>query len=277
MGLPNMKTKLVLRFLTFGLLFTICGIFPCFALSLEELVPADTLARLQADESIAVTQTRNPVPQLMPGYIHLQRQVLAGIQSLGPSVMVEALFLYNKPGGGSTSGSSNSWSEAQRTALFNELIALSTLTGIEYYSARRETMRTFYEISQVIDSPDTRNPVPDPVFQSPMSNLTIYANQKDLTFGDNIYKYNFETTGEAFIFTQENITPLTVGIIPAVGRNRLNSTFAILDCGDSLLIYALSMARAASVPGMADRIGASFGNRITAIYRWFTQKADKIF
>jgi hypothetical protein len=52
---------------------------------------------------------------------------------------------------------------------------------------------------------------------------------------------------------------------------------AIIDTGDSLLIYAAAMAKAASLPGIGDRIGASFTNRAKAILQWFTGRADKVF
>jgi hypothetical protein len=138
-------------------------------------------------------------------------------------------------------------------------------------------MRTFYEISSVIDGPSTKNPIPDPVFSRPPAGFTVYTRQKDLTFGDNIYQYDFFAAPGALVFIQKNITSLTVGIIPAVGRNRLRSTVAVLDAGDYLLVYAASMARAGSFPGMNERVGNSFANRAIAVLQWFSDQADKAF
>jgi len=78
-------------------------------------------------------------------------------------------------------------------------------------------------------------------------------------------------------FIQENMTSMSYGIIPAVGKNKLRSVLAVIDCGDSLLIYAVSMAKAGSVPGMTDKIGNSFKNRADAVYKWFIRGADKLF
>jgi hypothetical protein len=79
------------------------------------------------------------------------------------------------------------------------------------------------------------------------------------------------------MFLQENLTSLNYGIIQAVGRNRLRTVMAIIDTDDSLLIYAASMARTTSLPGMGDRIGNSFTNRAKAVLNWFTAGADAIF
>jgi hypothetical protein len=70
---------------------------------------------------------------------------------------------------------------------------------------------------------------------------------------------------------------MSYGIIPAVGKNKLRSIVAVCDAGDCLLVYAVSMAKAASVPGLNDRISASFTNRAEAILDWFNRQADKVF
>ena len=78
-------------------------------------------------------------------------------------------------------------------------------------------------------------------------------------------------------FVQQNLTSLSYGIIPAVARNNLRSALAVLDAGDYLLVYVVSMARAASFPGVRERIGNSFANRAEAILHWFSDQADRAF
>jgi len=243
-----------------------------FPASLDDLIDSRQAAQLRSGEgSLTEVQQKNPELRLIPRHTELRRFVSEAINSLGPNIMVETLHLYQKPGAG------KDWSEAERTGLYNQLLALSTLTGIQYYSASRKAMRTFYESSQVIDGPDTKKPIPDPAYPGPLSSLTIFARQKDLTFGDNIYRYDYRATADAIFFMQENLTSLNYGIIPAVGKNRLRSTVAVIDCGNYLLIYAASMAKATALPGMGERIGASFGNRAEAVLKWFTTRAAGVF
>ncbi|MDR1868685.1 MAG: hypothetical protein LBQ82_01725 [Treponema sp.] len=261
-----MKVKLVL-------LMFFAAVPLIFSITLEELVDPAHAAQLRSGESVTATQLKNPVLRLLPNSEEL-RQFTADINAaLAPTLAVETLYLYKK----NSDGSSDNWTEEQRTSLFNHLLSMSTLTGIEYYSASRQTMRTFYESSVVIDGPSTKKPLPDPVFSQPPAKYTLFARQKDLTFGDNIYRYDFISSQDALIFSQENLTAMVAGIIPAVGKNKLRSVLAVIDCGDSLLIYAVSMAKAVSVPGMGDRIGNSFGNRAEAVLKWFIGKADGVF
>jgi hypothetical protein len=242
-----------------------------FPASLEDLVTPVQAASLRDGKSVSQVQLKKPRPALMPAHGEVRRLVGEIERNLGPGILAETLFLYKKQGAGT------SWTPEERRGLFNEALAISSLAGIQYYSASRGTMRTFYETSFVIDGPETKRPLPDPAYADVLSGLVLYARQKDLTFGDNIYRYEYRVTDDLLVFTQENLTAMNVGIITAVGKNRLRSIVAVIDAGDSLLIYAASMAKASALPGMGERIGNSFTNRTAAILDWFRGRADRIF
>lgn len=247
-----------------------------FADSLEDLVDAERAAALRTQGIITEVQPKNPAPALLPRQDELRRFVSEQYSSLDPSVCVETLFRYEKPPQPADGRAADTWTQTERAGLFNQIVALSTLTGIQYYSESRGAMRTLYEYSTVVDSKNTKKTIPDPVYAAPPQGLTLYARQKDLTFGENIYRYEYHTTPDALFFSQENITTLSVGIIPAVGKNKLRSVFAIIDCGDSLLIYITSMAKTASLPGIGERVGYSFTSRAEAILKWFTERANGV-
>jgi len=243
------------------------------ALSLEDLAGQEQAQALIRGEMPVLTQTKDPKPQLAPMNAILWSIIEKTRAELNPGIMVETLHIYKKP----QAAGKTAWRAEEETALYNKLAALSTLAGLQYFSASRGAMRTFYETSFVIDGPSGKKPIPDPVYTRPPSELTIYARQKDLTFGDNTYQYNYISAPGAIIFTQQNLTSLTYGIIQAVGKNRLRSTVAVLDADEYLLVYAVSMAKTASLPAMRDRIGNSFANRAEAILHWFSDQADKVF
>jgi hypothetical protein len=241
--------------------------------TLEELIGADRAAELTASNPITGVQHRDIRPRLIPRDDRLQRIINQEMEALDPSIFVESLYRYKKP----ARASRETWTEAERTGLYNACVSISSLAGIEYFSFSRNRMRTFYETSTVIDNPDTKRPRPDPVYATPPAELRIYARQKDLTFGDNIYQYTYYAYPHSLVFVQENISAMNVGPIIVVGRNRLRSVAVVLDAGDSLLAYIATMAKAASFPGMKERAGQSFSNRAEAILTWFTGHADRVF
>jgi len=245
---------------------------PVFSVSLEELVDQGMAASLRAaSEPVTELQMKNPDPRLMPRHEELRHFVRETFRGLEPNVLVETLSLYRRQ------GSSTGWSPDEQAGLFNQLLAISSLTGIQYYSESRKAMRIFYESSTVIDDPAKKKPLPDPAFAVCPDSLSLYARQKDLTFGDNIYRFEYHTGSDIIFFMQENLSSMNLSIIPAIGKNKFRTVMAVIDAGDSLLIYSAAMAKAASLPGMGDRIGASFTNRVKAILKWFVGRADRVF
>jgi len=246
-----------------------------FSVPLESIVPGQAAQLRSSGDFITETQLRNSSPKLLPLDSDLRQFLTVSVGSLNPGIMVESLYLYKKPEYAQTDP--DVWDSTQKTGLFNQLLAISTLTGIQYYSASRGTMRTFFEYSNAVDGPDTKYPIPDPVYSTLPAELTLYARQTDLTFGDNIYRYNYTTAKSGIFFVQENITDLTYLRLPVIGRGNLRSVMAVFDCGDALLFYIVSMTKAVSVPVMGNRIGDSFSNRAEALMKWFTGRADLVF
>ena len=260
--------------------FFLFAVVPCvFSTPLDRLVTSGYASRLLSSaDSIVETQLRNPSPKLLPFDVDLRQFITTAIDALDPNIMVETLYLYKKPE--QSRMSADSWDNAQKTKIFNQLLAISTMTGMEYYSPSREEMRTLFEYSQVVDGPETKYPLPDPVYESPPAEMSLYARQVDLTFGDNVYRYNFMTTGNGIFFAQENLTALAlasipVARIPVVRSNNLRSIMAVFDCGDTLLIYAVSMVKALSAP-IGERVGNSFSSRADAVIKWFSGRADMV-
>ena len=265
-----MKSVAYLVFTSFfGMVFSVS----VSGLNLTDFISVEQARSLIAGETPVETHFKDPEPMLLPRHAGLKRHIDTLREGLDPNMMVETLHIYKKP----REAAKAAWSAGEEAALYNSVLALSTLAGLQYFSESRGVMRTFYEISSVIDGPVTKRPLPDPVYARPPVELTVYARQKDLTFGDNIYQYDFYSSPGIMIFIQQNLTSLTAGIIPAVGKNKLHSVVAILDAEEYILIYATSMAKTVALPGMKERVGNSFANRAEAVLHWFKDQADKAF
>ena len=269
----NIMTSKKILFLAFTVLLGFCVSPFVSGLNLDELVGPEHARALRAGEKPVLAQFDSIRPGLVPQNDELRRLLTTLREDLGPSVMVETLQLYTKP----SEAEKTAWTAVEEASIYNGILALSTLAGIEYFSASRGAMRVFYETSSVIDGPSTKRQIPDPYHFWPPSRITAYARQKDLTFGDNIYQYDFYSASGALIFNQRNLTSFYYGIIPVVGKEKLCSTVAILDAEEYILVYITSMAKAASVPGMKDRMKDSFANRAEALYKWFTDQANKAY
>lgn len=244
-----------------------------FSLSLEEALGDEKAAELISRGTLTEVQTRRSRPLLVPNHYFTQSLIDSAIESVNPSYVVENLYLYAKP----AEAARGAWTKAEQNALYNGMVAMSTLAGLQYYSIGKKEIDILYVTSVVIDGPDTGNPRPDPVFETPPDAFTLYVRQEDGRFGENTYRYDFHVQPDALIMIQQNLTDMNSGPIRIIGKNNLRTILSIIDTGDRLLIYAVSLIKAPSFPGMKGRIGNSFTNRTAAVIEWFSGQADKAF
>ncbi|MDR0447047.1 MAG: hypothetical protein LBH07_00085 [Treponema sp.] len=241
------------------------------ALPLESLLSEDLVRQLLQSGTVSRERFDTLTLGMVPRYDVLNRHINNSRSGLDPNISVESLRLYKKP------FSQENWTATEKVELYNGISTISTLKGLEYFSKSRNRMHLLFESSAVVEGPNSKNPMPDPVYRTPPAEITLYARQKDGTFGDNVYKFNYYSNDSSFIVYLENTGSLSYGVIPVVDKSKLRSIFAIIDCGPYLLIYGVSMAKASMLPGMKQRVGESINNRANALLSWLFRKADRAF
>lgn len=189
--------------------------------------------------------------------------VLSQLTDLAPRVGVEVLFLVPSP------------LDAGVLTLvaYETLQSMNTMEGIEYFSASRGHMRTLFYQSFVIDNPDDRNRLADPVPSFIPREETLYVFQEDSSFGKNVLELQFETTSDAVLLSMQNLTRmLYAGFIPAVAPRGLQLHLVIRPVGDHLLFYGNFGADALTLFGVERRVQTSFYNRLVALYQWYVRE-----
>jgi hypothetical protein len=236
------------------------------AAPVSSFLPAAALAAPLPETGLRATATgRSAAPTIMP--VHVASTALhKALGDEGPDVVVEALFSWKKPGRGTP--------EAELLTLYNIFRSVGSLEGIEYWSASRNTMRLFYEISHLTSGPDSSDKVPDAWLPAlPIQPETLHARQKDLSFGDNRYLIQLQTGADHVSITTSNLTTMRYGIIPVATPGMLNVRVLAINADDAVLFYAVSSAKAVVLPGVRGKLESSFGNRAAALYAWFARQA----
>jgi hypothetical protein len=244
------------------------------ALTLDDALSNSVKKRLFAEKILTLAHFDDLTPTLMPRTPQLAAKVAEIRKKLDPSILIESLCFYKKP-----PNTSPVWTRLEKTRLINGIAALSTLAGLRYYSPSRKKTRTFYQTSRVVKSPDDTRPIPDPTFtkNNLPTNLTLYAAQTDLTFDENIYRFDCLLADNLFLISQANVTTMYYGILPVLKRGALQTVIALMNCEDYILIYMTAMADAISLPGMKGRVAKSFESRASALIGWFKAKADAVY
>ncbi len=189
------------------------------------------------------------------------------LEEMEPKIGVEALFLLRERLAGD--------SETERDlALYNIFRSVSTMEGIEYYSASRERMRIFYEESYAVADPDSRDPLPDPTVSEVPRRERIHVYQRDSSFGRNVYTVEYVRREDAYLMSMTNLTRMYYGIFPVVAPENLEIHLTVVETEEGYLFYGACGVNVISLFGLEDRAKDSFYNRIEALFRWFQSRVE---
>lgn len=239
------------------------------ASKLSGMLPLKTATELAEKGFIQRTNYRNPaeVLELAPDSA-LAREAGSFWQGERPAFFSETVYLYAKP-----TGKPNTVGE-DISRISAILRSLSRLEGIEYFSTSRNRMRTLYASSFEVAGPDNRIEIPDQTAGSADGKL-IWALQKDLTFGEYLYRYDYRQTEDSVAFYSKNVDALKYTVFTLISPERLKVSLVVQDLGTHLLIYSLTQADFLSIPGIEGKLNASFKTRAEALYRWFINEYER--
>ena len=229
-------------------------------ISADQLLDEKVRKELYSSGEIKHTFWKKGSPTLIPD-IPLKNTILQELADLKPTMSVEVITRHE-------AGLGNLQSEGGRLSLYNTLRSISTMEGIEYFSASRNRMRTLFRKSYVIDSPENKQKLPDPLTDHIPAYSKIYIYQHDLTFGKNINSVEYFAYGDHLIMKISNLNPMRYFFIPMVKTGNIINYFIFMPQEKDLLIYGLSSVHSLSFFGLEKRKEASFYNRIKAISSW---------
>lgn len=205
--------------------------------------------------------------------VSLSEDLLDASLAIDYSVGVETLYLipWDKVSPGLTSLSENEF----RLRIYNILRSVSNLEGIEYYSASRERMRTLFAECWAIDNPDDRTRIPDPLVTAVPAEDTVYIHQKDLTFGKNLSRVEYQHENGNFRMGIVNLTTMTYMLFPIVGKENMSMQILVIPGREGILFYGLNTVKVLDLPIFYKKMESSFTNRMIALYNWFLDELEE--
>lgn len=237
---------------------------PAWAAPLSDYIARPMAARLVAGEELRASSSGKDAALSIAPRHPAAEAIRSDLAAEAPDVVVEALFLLRGPRSVDPT--------AETLAAYNVLRAIGSLEGIEYYSASKGRMRTLYEASYLVAGPGDDAKRPDERLAGlPAYEETLYARQKDTSFGDNRYRLTL-SSGPGFVRqSSTNITRMSIGIVPVAAQEAVNVRLLVVSADEGLLFYVASSAKAAILPGLRGRLEESFVNRAAAAFTWFSR------
>ncbi len=245
------------------LLFTLTAVTLCAELPdrLSELFSPADARQLERQGELSSIFKENESPTFIPR-LALGRRVQEALGELKPMFGVEYCVVHKtvKPLDG----------EASVQGLYNTLLKISSLKGLEYYSASRKRMRELFIEAYCVPAAENRTRLPDPVNRGPVPPYRlIHTFQHDSTFGENFYSVTYRYADGAFLMTMSNANKIWYGIIPLIDPDNLAYFIIVYPAGDYILFYSLVCVKGANPFGIMESKTESFYNRIKALDNWF--------
>jgi hypothetical protein len=253
---------------TFALLLLLPGLCPADS-AFESFLPAQVYDRLLNEGELRNSLHQDSSLQLIPD-VPARSGIEKRIRELRLTVGTEVLLVY-------TNKARDFDSAESRLRIYNILRSVSTMKGIQYYSASRERMRTLFAESYVVDGPEGKKRLPDPVVKDIPAYSKLYALQEDLTFGANIYAMEFRYSVDYFLLDSTNLTTMHYLFLPMVKPENSVTVILLIPAGDQILFYGAVGAHTLNLLGLARSKEDSFYNRLKAIYGWFSKRMAAVF
>lgn len=226
---------------------------------IHSLVKEKELTRYYFSEDLALFLPLNPFKESITEELH----------GLDPNIGVESLYLLSIPGFLSN--------DNQILTLYNILRSVSTLKGIEYFSASRGRMRTFIKEAYTVNSFNEKERIPDQtVDRIPLdSKITVF--QEDLTFGKGYYSIVYRYSENIINLFMKNLTTLWYGVIPLIREENMHIHIAVFPLDNRILFYGNCGVKTVKFFGLEKTRTESFYYRIEALFRWFSDRIKEVY
>ncbi len=156
--------------------------------------------------------------------------------------------------------------------LYNIFRGVSSLEGADYYSVSKKRRRTLFHKFHAIADQNDLTPMEDPIYSELPGEEEFLIFQEDSTFGESVHRMRYRTDDKSITLTMENLDPLKLLFFTVADPEELIMLARIVPTKEGILFYGLCQAEGGGVPGMKDRTAKSLGNRVKALFEWFTRQ-----
>ena len=234
--------------------------------SLAFLLGGENAESLDADGELRHTFRGAEPLELLPA-LKQSDAVVTDVRELEPTVGVEYILLYRP--------SREVLDDPDyHLRLYRTLTAISTLTGIDYYSASRERMRIYFHEAYAIASPEEREKIPDPSFTRIPEEYRLHGFLHDSSLGKYVAEIRYEYDEKSLVMSITNVTSIKQLLIPIVKPGEIRTFVALVPVGDMVVFYGLAYVRMFNLFNLAEKKTESFYNRLIALFRWFRNNLE---
>lgn len=180
----------------------------------------------------------------------------------GATVLVESAFLYRGFRLGPTA----------MLDLVNSLLDIETLSGVTYYSERKNGIAVLFDEVYRVDVPGSTVRIrPSPLSSlPPVLDSTIHL--KDSNFGRSWYALSLEQLPDGMVLSLQNHRPLSFMMVQAFPAAAVRMRVAVVPVDEGIYIAALCAADPSKVVSSFVDMYSAMEKRLTAVQGWVVSR-----
>jgi hypothetical protein len=232
--------------------------------SINDFLSFDEYMTIINEGEVTLFHFEDTTPQLMPS-IPQAEELKDLLKGKSPNFAIEGLFFIQ-----TLNRESNR--EEDLTNIVNILSSVSSLQGLEYFSASRNEMRLLFEECWRIDNAEDRTPLADLSFTELPGQVEYTIHQKDLTFGANLSHVEISSSPESLLMTMTNLTNMKYdGWLKVIDRGNFQTGVLVIPVEEGILYYGVMSAKTLGLGFIVNKASNSFYNRMKALFIWFNE------
>jgi hypothetical protein len=234
---------------------------------LKQVIPTlndDTALMVTSDLGLKVMSNQTGQLQYFPGAPALQplKQKLLGMSTKSN---VESVYYIEVEG------------KVDTLALYNNLLKVSSLKGLQFYSRSEKKVKTLINNCWVIDGANSIQNLPDLQVNRISEPTDFFMYQDEETFGKNNYQVqtfvDIKTGWQVLAIA--NTTPLKKGIITMAQPDEMQLYLCVLPMKSGFLFYGLTATKEAPPSFVRKNAEESLQNRLAAFKEWVTTSVSQ--
>lgn len=178
------------------------------------------------------------------------------------SVYVESAFLI--PG--------IALSEKIKLDVVNELLNVETLSGVTYYSERRDAITILFDNVYQVAQPGSKTIIAAETLSELPDSLGVFIHLKDSNFGSSWYEMIIKQLGGGLLFSLQNQKPLSFMMIRAFSENDVRMRIIITSVDEGIYVAAICAANPARLASSLVDMYSAMEKRLRAVQGWVVER-----
>ena len=180
-------------------------------------------------------------------------------------VYVESAFLV----------SNGLFDKAEKLRIVNALLAVESLSGVKYYSERKQGIAVLYDDVYRVKAPGSVKRLPPLALTELPESLETFIHLRDSNFGSSWYALELKQAQDALLFSMQNKKPLSFMLLQAFAVDGVRMRVAIVPVDEGIYIAAICAANPAKLAASLVDMYSAMEKRLRAVQGWVVERIKK--